>query len=47
MTSMDIKILPPEHSSHKEPVALDSNKKSNTIPDQHDPKTIVDEGSNN
>jgi len=40
---MDIEVLPPELSSQQGLAVVDSNNKSNSIPDQHDPKTIVND----
>ncbi len=46
MTSMDIEILSLEQSGHEEPTSADSNKKSNSIPDQLDPDTIIEDIDN-
>jgi len=43
---MDIEILSREQSGHEEPTSADSNKKSNSIPDQLDPDTIIEDIGN-
>jgi hypothetical protein len=43
---MDIEILSLEQSGHEEPTSADSNKKSNSIPDQLDPDTIIEDIDN-
>jgi len=39
---MDIEILSREQSGHEDPTSADSNKKSNSIPDQLVPDTIIE-----
>ncbi len=46
MTSMDIEILSLEQSGHEDPTSANSNKKSNSIPDQLDPDTIIEDIDN-
>jgi hypothetical protein len=43
---MDIEILSLEQSGHEDPTSANSNKKSNSIPDQLDPDTIIEDIDN-
>jgi hypothetical protein len=46
MTSLDIEVLSPEHSSQQGLAVVDSNNESNSMPAQHNPNTIVDDIDN-